>query len=184
MVVDGSTFHYRDQNQSDWGPLEEEPGVSRHGVDIIRDLVPLGLYHLQGVAPPAGVFLALEGHPQCTPHLGDEPIHVPLELSPLTRWKLCGVRPVGVLEVVDVDPVQGNGAVLRYLLEEVDDCGPPPGPWYARYVDVESLVLDLESELEGPDSAVLPYYLLKRRELRGACALHVLVGVDLARLLI
>jgi hypothetical protein len=106
-------------------------------------------------AAPRRVLLALEGGREAGAQLGDEPLHVTLQLHALAGRQAEGTRARGLLEVVDVTPVVGRRPVRGALLDDALDHRVLAGAARAQGEDVVALALDGDAQLDGGDGPLL-----------------------------
>ena len=120
--------------------------------DDLLLLLPIGVDDFLGFLLE---LVALEDQRDLLPQVGDEVVHILLELSAAACREHDGPRHVGVLEIVDVADVVGDGFFEVKLAEQVLDRGRLSRARHPGDIDVVSRAFDLEPQRDGLDGPVL-----------------------------
>ena len=118
-------------------------------------------------AAPRLVVLALERRRGRALQVLDQLVHRVLEAGRAARRELDRDRPVGLDEIVDIDPVGRPGARSRFLGQHGLDGVSHPDARPADDEEVEARLVDLRAEFHRLERARLPDHPVDRLELSG-----------------
>src|SRR3989304_5292583 len=154
-------------DHADRGALQAEAQPPRFSFQGLPDLVDPGLVTAQRRAAPRGEVLAGQPLADAVLQFLNELLHVAAEAVAEAGRQRDGDRLVGLLKVVDVDPVGWRRARDREVRDLLAGIGRPPRADRPGDEEVVRRLRDGQAKVQGADGAFLPHDDLFRLEVGG-----------------